>query len=86
MVCPVNVTLVLPIYKNTGPGARIVLSVQPRGDTAWRIVFGGFHASGVDTFPDAETRSLAASIGVTILFDRAADQLEIEVPQNYQLI
>ena len=69
-------------YKNTGAGADITLDIRQTNDTAFRIVYGGFSSSGFDGFPDSETRALADSIGLTIVFDRAADQLEIEIPKN----
>ena len=71
-------------YKNTGANVPITLSITPGGGDAWRVCFTGFSASGFDPFPDPVTRVLAASIGVRILFDRAADQLEIEIPRNCQ--
>lgn len=71
-------------YKNTGANVDITLSIAQGDGNAWRVCFTGFSASGFDPFPDPVTRALAASIGVRILFDRAADQLEIEIPRDYQ--
>ena len=73
-------------YTNTGSHADIRLSIVPRDDDAWTLVFAGFSASGFDSFPDPVTRTLAASIGVTIVFDRAADRLEMVIPRNYQIL
>lgn len=67
-------------FQNAGPHAELDISVQPRDDSGWRILFDGFSVKEFETFPDDRLKRMAALIGVSIHWDRAADRLEIDVP------
>lgn len=67
-------------FKNTGPDAQIGISFQSLGDSGWRIAYSGFTNSEFQVFPDADTKKLAASIGVVIHYDSTADRLLLDVP------
>jgi len=67
-------------FKHTGPGVEITISLQRRDDSAWRIIFPGFNVNKLQVFPDVVTKAMAASIGVAIHCDSAADRLELDVP------
>jgi signal transduction histidine kinase len=75
---------VVSSFQNTGPGTELELSVQSQNDAAWRVLFDGFCPKEFDVFPDDRIRRMAASIGVSIHSDRAANQLEIGVPVSME--
>ncbi len=67
-------------FKTTGPDAEITISIQPRNDSAWRIIFPSLNVSGFHVFPDVLTKAMADLIGVAIHCDSTADSLELDVP------
>ena len=67
-------------YTNAGSSVQVSISILPQPGAAYRIIFSGFNMSGFQVFPDPAIQSMAAVIGVTINCDRAADQLELDVP------
>ncbi|BBO93253.1 HAMP domain-containing histidine kinase [Desulfosarcina ovata] len=71
-------------FQNAGPGAQLDISVQPRDDSSWRILFNGFTVKEFEVFPDDRIQQMAESIGVFIHWERAADRLEISVPVSAQ--
>lgn len=71
-------------FQNTGPGQELELSVQSQNDSAWRILFDGFCPKEFEAFPDDRINRMAASIGVSIHSDRAANRLEIGVPVSME--
>jgi signal transduction histidine kinase len=71
-------------FENTGRGAEITISIQPKNDQTWRIIFSGFNAIEFHVFPDDMTRQMAESICVTICWDSTADRLELEVPKTIE--
>ena len=71
---------VVQTFQNTGPGAKLDISVQSKNESTWRILFDGFSLNEFEVFPDDRIKGMAASIGVSIHWDRSSDRLEIEVP------
>lgn len=71
-------------FQNAGQGAELDISIQPRGDSAWRILFYGFSINDFEVFPDEGIKRMAESIGVSMHWDRTADRLEIHVPVSIQ--
>ena len=71
-------------FQNTGPGTELDISVQSQNDSAWRIRFDGFCPKEFEAFPDDRIKSMAASIGVSIHSDRAANRLELGVPVSME--
>ncbi|GEM_PF-167492 len=69
-------------FENFGAGADLTISILPRDDSVWRIVFSGFSAAGFRVFPDAATRRMADAIQVRIDWETTADQLTLDVPQR----
>jgi light-regulated signal transduction histidine kinase (bacteriophytochrome) len=67
-------------FQNTGPGTALDISVQFKNESTWGILFDGFCPKEFEVFPDDDINRMAASIGVSIQSDRAADRLEIGVP------
>jgi signal transduction histidine kinase len=67
-------------FKRTGPDAQIEISILSLGDSGWRVTFSGFTTDAFQVFPDADTKRLAASIGVAIHCDTTADRLAMDVP------
>lgn len=68
------------IFRNTGPEKELDVSVQPRDDASWQILFygSGIKAFEMDTGDGIER--MAASIGVAIHWEPAGDRLEMTVP------
>jgi signal transduction histidine kinase len=71
---------VVQAFQNTGPGAELDISVQSQNESTWRILFEGFRLKEFEVFPDDRIRRMAASIGVSIHWDGAADRLALIVP------
>ena len=67
-------------FKNKKPEMETGISIQPQGDSAWRIIFSGFSANELEPFPNIATETMAASIDITIHCDSAAGQIELVVP------
>lgn len=75
---------VVRAFQDKGPGAELDISVQPGGDSAWRILFEGFSNKAFESFHDDRIKRMATLIGVSIHWDRAADRLEINVPVSME--
>jgi hypothetical protein len=71
---------VVQAFQETGPGAALDISIQPRGDSTWGILFEGFNAKAFDAFHDERIKRMATSIGLSIRWDTATDRLEIDIP------
>jgi signal transduction histidine kinase len=71
---------VLQTFRSAGPDARLDVSVQSRDDSTWRILFDGFSLDDADSFPDDRFDRMAASIGVSIHWDRSSKCLQMDVP------
>ena len=71
---------VLQTFRSAGPDARLDVSVQSRDDSTWRILFDGFSLDDADSFPDDRFNRMAASIGVSIHWDRSSKCLQMDVP------
>lgn len=67
-------------FKNAGPRAALDITVQSRSDSRWGIVFSSLSINKSQVFPDDPIKKAAASIAVTIEWDRANDHLELHVP------
>jgi signal transduction histidine kinase len=67
-------------FKHAEPGTHIDISIQPQGDSAWRIYFPGFNVKISQVFPDLITKNMAKSIGVAICFNHLVDSVELDVP------
>jgi len=67
-------------FQNTGPEAELDISVQSKNESTWRILFDSFSIKDGEVFSDDHITRMAASIGVSIHWDRSADRLEINVP------
>jgi len=74
---------VVQTFQNAGPGAELDISVQSKNESTWRILFDGFSLREFEVFPDDRIKSMAASIGVSIHWDRTADLLELDVPVSF---
>jgi hypothetical protein len=70
----------LQAFQNAGPAAEMEIAVQRIDASAWRIVFYTFSIKALAVFPDDGIKRMAASIGVGLNWDRAADRLEIDIP------
>jgi phosphoglycerate-specific signal transduction histidine kinase len=70
----------LQAFQNAGPAAEMEIAVQRIDASAWRIVFYTFSIKALAVFPDDRIKRMAASIGVRLNWDRAADRLEIDIP------
>lgn len=71
---------VVQTFQNTGPVGELDVSVQSRDDSTWKIFFNGFSIKELESFPGDRINRMAASIGVSIHWNRAADRMEIDVP------
>ncbi len=71
---------VLQTFRSAGPAASLAVSVQSRDDSTWRILFDGFSLDDADSFPDDRFNRMAASIGVSIHWDRSSKCLQMDVP------
>lgn len=76
---------VVQTFQHAGPGAQLDISVQSKNESTWRILFDGFSLKEVEVFPDDRITRMAASIGVSILWDRGSNRLEIDVPVSIGL-
>lgn len=74
---------VVQTFQHAGPGAQLDISVQSKNESTWRILFDGFSLREFEVFPDDRIKSMAASIGVSIHWDRTADLLELDVPVSF---
>lgn len=70
----------LKAFQNAGPAAEMEIAIQRIDASAWRIVFHTFSIKALTVFPDDGIKRMAASIGVGLNWDRAADRLEIDIP------
>jgi signal transduction histidine kinase len=75
---------VVQTFQNAGPGAELDISVQAKNESTWRILLDGFSLKAFEAFPDDRITGMAASIGVSILWDRRSDRLEIDVPVSLE--
>jgi hypothetical protein len=75
---------VVQAFQNVGPGAELDIFVQSKNESTWRILFDGFRLKDVEVFPDDRISRMAASIGVSICWDRGSDRLEIDVPVSIE--
>ncbi|WP_372683030.1 hypothetical protein [Desulfosarcina sp.] len=71
------------IFQNTGPRAKLDISVQSNTESNWRICFSGFSFKELEVFSDDRVNHMAASIGVSIRWNRTSDCLEIDVPISF---
>jgi hypothetical protein len=71
-------------FQNAGPGAVLDISVQSKNESTWRILFDGFSLKEFEVFPDDRIKGMAASIGVSIHWDRSSDRLVIDVPVSME--
>ena len=71
---------VVQTFQNAGPGAELDISVQSKNESTWQILFDGFSLKEFEVFPDDRIKRMAASIGVSICWDRTADRLALDVP------
>ena len=71
---------VVQTFQHAGPGAQLDISVQSKNESTWRILFDGFSLKDDEVFPDDRITRMAASIGVSISYDRSSDRLAIDVP------
>ncbi len=71
---------VVQTFQHAGPGAQLDISVQSKNESTWRILFDGFSLKDGEVFPDDRITRMAASIGVSISYDRGSDRLAIDVP------
>ena len=76
---------VVHTFQNAGPGAELDISIQSKDESTWRILFYGFSLNEFEVFPDDRITHMAASIGVSIHWDRSSDLLEIDVPVSIGL-
>lgn len=76
---------VVHTFRNAGPGAELDISVQSKNESTWRIFFDGFSLKEFEVFPDDRITRMAASIGVSIDWNRSSDRLEIDVPVSIGL-
>jgi signal transduction histidine kinase len=67
-------------FQNAGTGAELDVSVHSCDHSIWKILFDGFSVEESEPFPDDRIKRMAALIGVSIRWDRAADRLELDVP------
>jgi signal transduction histidine kinase len=71
-------------FKNAGAGADLDMAIEPRPDAGWRIFFSRLCIGDYQVFPDDQIQQTAASIAVTVEWDRANDYLELHVPLTIQ--
>ncbi len=71
---------VVQTFRNSGPSAELEISVQSKNESTWRILVDGFSLEDDEEFPDERVMRMAASIGVSIHYDRSSHRLEIDVP------
>jgi signal transduction histidine kinase len=71
---------VVQAFRSAGPDSKLDVSIESRDDSAWRILFNGFSVEDADSFPDDRFERMAASIGVSIHWDRRSDCLQMDVP------
>ena len=69
-------------YKTSGIKTELDISVEPRQDSGWRIVFSRFYPGDFEIFPDAGTKAMASAVGMTIRLNHTADRLELDVPAS----
>ncbi|MDX2454674.1 hypothetical protein [Desulfosarcina sp.] len=74
---------VVQTFQHAGPGAELDISVQSKNESTWQILVDRFSLNEVEAFPDDRITRMAASIGVSILWDRSSDRLEIDVPVSF---
>ncbi len=72
--------VVVQAFQHTGPQGELEIFVQTKDDSTWCIFVYGFSAEEYQVFPEEDLKKMAASIGVSILWDRSSDRLEIDVP------
>ena len=89
MTCPfilqaIIYQAVVQTFRNSGPAAELDISVQSNNESTWRIRIDGFSLKDDEEFPDDRVKRMAASIGVSIHFDRRLHHLEIDVPVSLE--
>lgn len=76
---------VVQTFRNAGPGGELEISVQSKNESTRRILIDGFSLKDDEEFPNGRITRMAASIGVSIHWDRGSDRLEIDVPVSIGL-
>jgi signal transduction histidine kinase len=71
---------VVQAFQEAGPEAELDISVQPGGDSNWRILIEGFSAKAFTAFYDERIDRMATSIDLSIQRDPATNRLEINIP------
>jgi len=67
-------------FKNTGPGVDLDMALEPLPDAGWRIFFSNLCIGEYQAFPDNQIKQIAASIAVTMEWNRVNDHLELRIP------
>ena len=75
---------VVRAFQEADSEAELDISIQSGDDSTWRILVEGFSAKAFDAFHDDRIKSMAASIGLSIQWDPAADRLEMGVPVSIE--
>jgi len=68
------------IFQKTGPDKELNVSVQPRDDASWQMLFDGAGITAVEMPGGDGIERMAASIGVAIHWEPAEDCLEMKIP------
>ena len=76
--------VVTQAFQHTGPQGELEIFVQTKNDSTWCIYVYGFNVEEYKVFPEDNLKKMAASIGVSIHWDRSSDRLEIDVPTTLE--